>query len=71
MPYYRNNVAENLPDVGGIMPKVNHLYTAFEQSEDELRLSKLNNTLAEHAGLEFNIQFYFGNQVYTIKGDLR
>lgn len=70
MPYYRNNAVENLPDVGGFLPKVNHLYTAFEQSEDELRLSKLNNSLAEQAGVEFNIKFYFGNQVYTIDEEI-
>lgn len=52
MPYFRSNAVENLPDVGGFGPRVNHLYTAFEQSEDELRISKLNKTLAEQAGLE-------------------
>ncbi len=70
MPFYRNNTVENLLDVGGFMPKVNHLYTAFEQSEDELRLSKLNQSLKEQAGLDFNIQFYFGNQVYTIDEEI-
>jgi hypothetical protein len=70
MPYFRNNAAENLPDVGGFGPRVNHLYTAFEQSEDELRIAKLNKTLAEQAGLDFQLKFYFGNQVSMIDEDV-
>lgn len=66
MPYYRNNAVENLPDVGGYRPRINHLYTAFEQSEDELRIAKLNKTLAEQAGAEFHMEFYCGAQVHTI-----
>lgn len=66
MPYYRNNTVENLPDVGGYRPRINHLYTAFEQTEDELRIAKLNKTLAEQAGLEFHMEFYFGTQVHSI-----
>lgn len=70
MPYFRNNAVENLPDVGGFGPRVNHLYTAFEQSEDELRISKLNKTLAEQAGLDFQLKFYFGNEVSMIDEDV-
>jgi hypothetical protein len=70
MPYFRNNAVENLPDVGGFRPRVNHLYTAFEQSEDELRIAKLNKTLAEQAGLDFNLKFYFGDQVSMLDEDV-
>ena len=70
MPYFRNNAVENLPDVGGFGPRVNHLYTAFEQSEDELRIAKLNKSLAEQAGPDFQLKFYFGNQVSMIDEDV-
>lgn len=49
MSYYWNNAVEHLPEVGGYGPRVNHLYTAFEQSEDELRIGKLNKSLSEQA----------------------
>ncbi len=66
MSYYRNNAVEHLPDVGGYSPRVNHLYTAFEQSEDELRINKLNQTLAKTAGADFKIEFYYGSQVANL-----
>ena len=63
MPHFHDNTAIKMPVSGNYIPGVTHLYTAFEQSEDELRIARLNKTLAEQSGREYRIEFFYGNQV--------
>ncbi len=63
MPYFQNNAAVKLPVGTSYLPGINHLYPAFDPSEDDLRLGQLNKTLAQQSGKEFRIEFYTGAQV--------
>ena len=69
MAHLRDNVALRLPVGDTRRPAKPHIYTAFEQSEDELRLSKLNALLASQSGQEYRLEFYYGDQVGYIDED--
>ncbi|MDT8398661.1 MAG: hypothetical protein RQ899_08610 [Pseudomonadales bacterium] len=63
MPHFNHHAVAKTPVSRSYLPNIAHLYTAFEQSEEELRLSKLNKTLAEQCGREYRVDFHYGNQV--------
>lgn len=66
MAHLRDSAAVRLPRGNAYAPATPHIYTAYEQSEDELRLSKLNALLASQAGQDFRVEFYYGDQVAFI-----
>ena len=66
MAYVLDSVADKIPHGDVYRPAMPHIYTVFEQSEDELRLSKLNALLASQSGQEFRVEFYYGDQVASI-----
>lgn len=66
MAHLRDSAAVRLPRGNAYRPATPHIYTAFEQSEDELRLSKLNALLASQSGEDFRVEFYYGDQVAFI-----
>jgi hypothetical protein len=63
MSYFHNNAALTMPVAPSYLPGINQLYPAFEIPEDQLRLQKLNATLAQQSGKEFKVEFYYGAQV--------
>lgn len=70
MAKYHSNTAVNYDGEIENLGELNFLYKAFEQSEDELVVSKLNKNLKEQCGAEFNLQFYSGSQLQEISEEI-
>ncbi|PCJ43417.1 MAG: hypothetical protein COA71_00660 [SAR86 cluster bacterium] len=74
MARFHNNTAVNYDGGldGGLdgVGQFNYLFKAFEQSEDELVVSKLNQSLKEQCGAEFNLQFFVGNQLQELSDEI-
>lgn len=67
MPHFHENAAMKLPESATYVPDVNnYLFKAFEQSEEELILSRLNYRLASQCGKEFRLEFFAGDRLADI-----
>lgn len=65
MPHFHENAAVKLPENGAFL-NANYLYKVFEQSEEKLVVSKINQKLAAQCGAEFTIQFFAGEELDNI-----
>src|SRR5690554_2498737 len=71
MPSFHENAALKLPEAGNyVNTNASFLYKAFEQSEEELVVSKINHKLLLQCGAEFKIQFFAGDAVHNIADDV-
>ena len=68
MSHFHDNAAVKLPEANAYVRNVNYLYKAFEQSDEELVVSKINHKLAAQCGSDFKIQFYSGHELQDIPG---
>lgn len=71
MPHFHDNAAVKLPEPSAYLhsQNVNYLFKAFEQSEEELIVSRLNLKLASQCGAEFKLRFFVGDQLEDIPED--
>lgn len=70
MSYFHANTPARLADGSSYLPGLNHLYTAFEQSEDQLRIAKLNKILARLPSKDYHVDFFYGDMVFFLDDNL-
>lgn len=66
MVSFNDNAAVKLAEPASYEQPTQHLYKAFEQSEDELMVSRLNLKLREQSGGDFKLRFFAGDSLQGI-----
>ncbi|MAM69783.1 MAG: hypothetical protein CMP91_01385 [Gammaproteobacteria bacterium] len=70
MARFYDSTAVNYDGAVDSVGKFNYIFKAFEQSEDDLIVSKLNTRLKEQCGAEFDLKFYAGAQLKEMPDEI-